>query len=150
MAKQEICVGNKVRSGDDPESATGVVKKIVSTTKVEVSWDYGSTDIVFVDDIELHDSSTLEERFQKLFEKVHPQIQAKLTDAATLINQAVELAEEHGIPFCPDENIMWCAPSYIPNSFKKKFPGLDPEFWCDLTSAGGDERYGGWQQSQTC
>lgn len=150
MAKQEISVGDRVRSGDDPESATGVVKKIVSTTKVEVCWDYGSTDVVPADSVELYDGSKLEEQFQKVFETIHPQIQAKLTEASNLINQAVALAEENGLPFCPDKDIMWCSPSYIPKSFKRKFPGLDSDFWCDLTRAGGDDRYGGWQMSQTC
>ena len=92
----------------------------------------------------------LEKQFEDTFKKVHPQIQEKLEAAAALIDEAAKMSEDNGIPFRPDVDIMFCSPSYIPESMNSKFPDLDWDFVSSLTSAGGDERYSGWQSSQIC
>lgn len=91
----------------------------------------------------------LEQEFEKVFKEHHAEIQEKLAAAAKLINEAEAIAEKYGIPFRPKDHIMWCKPSYIPESMEEKFPGLDSEFWSDVAGAWGGE-YPGWQQSQTC
>lgn len=94
--------------------------------------------------------SQLETEFRATFEKVHPEIQAKLEEAARLINEACALAEEHGVPFRPKKRLVFIAPSYIPRSFAQKFPELYEEYdlWADITGAHGSDE--GWQYSQTC
>ena len=90
----------------------------------------------------------LEAAFKKACDEVYEQIQSKLAAASALINEAVELSDQYGVPFCPREDIMWCSPSYVPESFEKKFKGIDYDFVYDLTEAGGGDT--GWQTSQTC
>ncbi len=94
-------------------------------------------------------AAALEAEFTKVFNEHHGEIQAKLTAASQLIEEAVKLAEQHGIPFRPDEEIMFCRPSYFPASFDKKFKGLDWDFLYDLTEASGGQ-YDGWHLSQVC
>ena len=91
----------------------------------------------------------MEEEFLKTFNSIHDEIQSKLAAAAKLINEAEALSEAHGIPFRPDETIMFCEPSYIPESLQEKFPELNIDFWTEITGAYG-YGYSGWQQSQVC
>jgi uncharacterized protein (DUF302 family) len=91
----------------------------------------------------------LEKEFERVFDEVHPQIQDKLAQAAKLIREAEALSEKHGIPFRPKEEIMFCRPSYLPDSLNEKFPDLDSEFWNAVTDAWAYD-YQGWQQSQVC
>lgn len=107
----------------------------------------------FTDDMDaetLKAAEAMEAEFTKVFNEHHPEIQAKLAQAVKLITEAEALADKHGIPFRPEDHIMFCKPSYLPESMKEKFPGLDMEFIMDLTEAYGDENYPGWQLSQTC
>src|SRR6266850_1381638 len=90
----------------------------------------------------------LEKTFIKVFNENHGEIQAKISAAAKLIDEAESLSEQYGIPFKPKSSLMWCRPSYLPKSLKEKFPGIDMEFVMDSTGAYGDEGYSGWQMSQ--
>jgi site-specific DNA-adenine methylase len=92
----------------------------------------------------------LEKEFEKLYADHNQEIQDKLKEASRLIDEAVKLSEQYGLPFKPEEDIMWCNPSYLPHSFKGKFPELDEEFVYTVTDASGYWDYGGWQSSQTC
>lgn len=106
-----------------------------------------------VEELELAgpDTTELEAEFQKTFDTIHPLIQSNLEEAARLINEAVQLSEKNGIPFCPKAKLAWIAPSYIPKSFEKLFPEIakDGDFWTTVTDAHGGY-YKGWQYSQTC
>lgn len=94
--------------------------------------------------------------FLNEYEKIHDEISYKLRMAAALIDEAAELSEEYGIPFCPPQRIMWCRPAYFPGSFQDKFQDNSEEFieFVDyITNAGyfnDGDTYTGWQQSQTC
>lgn len=94
--------------------------------------------------------AVLEKEYEDLCKKVSPQIQEKLAAAAKLISEATKLSEEHGIPFRPAVDIMWCNPSYIPSSLAEKHPDLEEDFISDVAGAWGGGDYPGWQQSQTC
>jgi hypothetical protein len=104
-----------------------------------------------------YDREQLEHEFAETFNKVHPEIQAKLEQASALIKEAVALSETHGVPFRPAKGLLGFRMSYIPSSLKKKFPPeftdeMDDEwydFWTSLTGAHGGE-YDGWQSSQVC
>ena len=88
--------------------------------------------------------------FEQTFNSVHEQIQSKIAAAAKLLDEATDLADKHGVPFRPNVGTPFRM-SYIPDSFKEKFPDVaDGSDWCDFTGAHGDTYYGGWQSSQTC
>lgn len=94
----------------------------------------------------------LENDFKEVFNKIHPEIQDKITQAAKLIGEAEELSEKYGIPFQPDVGIPFRM-SYIPSTLQKKWAKLciddGLEFIYDHTGAYGGE-YDGWQSSQVC
>jgi site-specific DNA-adenine methylase len=94
--------------------------------------------------------SNLEEEFKKIHEKYTPEIQEKLEAAAKLINEAEALSETHGLPFRPQCDLMFCNPSYLPESLEEKFPNIDREFVMTLTDAYANDEYPGWQTSQIC
>lgn len=100
--------------------------------------------------MESYAETDLEKEFEKVFSEHNAEIQEKLAAAVKLINEAEAIAEKYGLPFRPNEHIMWCRPSYIPESMKEKFPQLEQDFWSTVTNAWGDERYAGWQSSQVC
>lgn len=93
----------------------------------------------------------LEREFEETFNKVHPEILAKMKQADKLFGEAEKLSEEYGIPFRGGPFNM----SYIPESLNKKWDKLIKEheyghdFISDLTGAYGGE-YDGWQTSQVC
>lgn len=103
-------------------------------------------EIVMEDEL---DPLALENEFQKVFEEVNPLIQSNLKEAARLINEAVALSEKSGVPFRPKDKLAWIAPSYIPKSFRDKFPHVEQDFVEQVTDSYGGY-YKGWQYSQTC
>jgi len=94
----------------------------------------------------------LEQVFRNTFAEHNPEIQAKLAEAAKLIKDAENIAEEHGIPFSPEANIMQGMPTgYVPESFESIFGELkqeDSEVIYELTHTYNHE-YTGWQNSST-
>jgi hypothetical protein len=96
------------------------------------------------------DESELEKEFEKTFKEIEPLIQAKIAAAVVLLNEAEGLSYQYGIPFRPKEEIMFCSPSYLPESMKEKWPDLDEDFVRELTGAFGYDGWDGWQQSQVC
>src|ERR1700723_2063982 len=67
----------------------------------------------------------LEREFLKTFHAVHGKIQENLRQASLLIEEAVKLSEENGMPFRPKFNLCGFKMSYIPRSMEEKFPKLD-------------------------
>lgn len=94
------------------------------------------------------DPLAIEAEFQQVFESINPLIQQNLKEAARLINEAVALSEKSGVPFRPQEKLVWMTPSYIPESFREKFPYVEQDFVEQVTEAYGCDD--GWQYSQTC
>lgn len=113
-------------------------------------WDapYAHVDELQIVEEDSQDPLALEAEFQQVFEQVHPLIQANLAEAARLINEAVSLSEKSGVPFCPKEKLTWIKPSYIPKSFREKFPNVEKDFVEQVTDSYG--WHDGWQYSQTC
>lgn len=94
----------------------------------------------------------LEQAFLKEIEEVNPLIQAKLKEASKALKEAVQLAEQHGIPFQFGISPIWN--SYTPYSFDAKWGdklNLDRD---DYDSMGVWENmpseYGGWEHSAVC
>lgn len=91
----------------------------------------------------------LEAKFRQTVDKYNPEIQTKLAAAVELIEQAENIANEHGIPFRPNMSITGFSMSYIPENFNALFGSLDSDLVYDATNASGQD-YAGWQTSQTC
>lgn len=99
---------------------------------------------------------SFEKEFKEVFDKINPEIQSKLEQAAQLISEATSLSEKHGIPFRLEHGIPFQM-SYIPDSLEKFFPALkEDENWdlhekmCKITGSYDCGEYSGWQSSQTC
>jgi len=100
--------------------------------------------------------NSFEKDFKEVFDKINPEIQSKLEQAAQLIGEATSLSEEHGIPFKPKHGIPFQM-SYVPESLEERFPALEKDkdwvlhdkMW-NLTGAYNSGGYSGWQSSQNC
>lgn len=93
--------------------------------------------------------SELEQEFRKLVDNKFNLINAKLNQANQLIDEAISISEEYGIPF--SSSLSQVGQSYYPNSFRKKFPDLDIDFVSEVTgSYHNDPEYGGWEHSAVC
>lgn len=96
----------------------------------------------------------LEQKFRSVFAKHNPDIQEKINQAAKLIKEAEDIAEQHGIPFAPEANLMQGMPTgYVPVSFDAIFGDLREdddanEVINELTGVYCGE-YAGWQNSSS-
>jgi len=91
----------------------------------------------------------LELEFKALVDTVGKEIQTKVEMAEKLLDEAVELADRHGIPFYP--GISTLGQPYVPASFKERFGALDKELVGDLTDIGEYSLgHTGWRRSQLC
>jgi hypothetical protein len=96
----------------------------------------------------------LADEFEALCTKVQPQIIEKLAKARELIDEAVALAEEHGVPFMGSPSRLRNA--YVPESFSSsKFAKLDEEIVQEIAGVYGEYMSevldsGGWLHSAVC
>ena len=92
--------------------------------------------------------SALEAEFESLVKGPHGTLlEEKLKQASKLLDEAVALADEHGIPF---QGISFVRNPYIPQKFIDKFQELDSDFvdrLVDVSMYGEYGRYAGWQHS---
>lgn len=115
-------------------------------TFVSVKWDDGTEEPVNEEELTPVDS-TLEREFRLTYYSARDKIAEKLAKADKLIDEAVALSEEYGVPFSayvsPLNN------SYFPRSMEEKFPEIDLVFVSELTEASNE--YGsGWEHSAVC
>lgn len=89
--------------------------------------------------------SDLEKEFTVLHNQVGDLIREKVETAQVLLNEAIKLSDEHGIPF--ETSLSYIDNQYIPSSFKRKFAHLDQDF---LESLGIYNTDSGWQHSDIC
>lgn len=98
--------------------------------------------------------SKLVAEFEAHCSTVRDQIDAKLDEATTALNEAIALSEKSGVPF--STHISFLGNSFVPESFNKsKFAKIDYSELSEVTgiySEYGNElfSYGGWEHSQVC
>lgn len=114
-------------------------------TYAVVKWDDGTTDTVDLDDLDQEDS-TLEREFRNTANQVLVKIQEKVRAASKLLDEAVELSEQHGIPFSSE--ISFLGQPYKPTTFEEKYGEIDADFVDSVTGAYCE--YEGWQHSDVC
>lgn len=117
------------------------------TTYVDVKWDDGTESQHDMDDLEEEDSE-MERDFRKAVHYADELIQAKLDEASAAINEAVKIAERHGIPF--RSHVSPISNHYYPRSLEQKFEGLDKEFVQTITDTYNEYESTGWKHSAVC
>lgn len=97
-----------------------------------VKWDDGeetSVDLYSITGVD----SELERQFRLESRKIMIKIDKKLDAARKALREAVDLSEEHGIPF--NSSISFLSQSYTPSSLSSIYSDLDKEFVTELTGA---------------
>ena len=99
-------------------------------------------------------NTELEAQFRKRCETVVPKIDAWIMAANKARDEAVSLADEHGIPFY-SSGVSSISQAYVPSSFERNgYNELDSDLVEELTGISSyqvSESYGGgWQASQIC
>jgi ATP-dependent protease HslVU (ClpYQ) ATPase subunit len=92
--------------------------------------------------------STLENDFRNIVNIHREEISSKLHEAEALLDEAVKIAEEHGIPFYA--NVSPISQNYTPRSFREKFSDVDSEVIYEVLNGDGPGRSVGWQHSAVC
>lgn len=89
---------------------------------------------------------SLEDDFKKAVEDNVILIEAKLSQASALLDEAIAISEEHGIPFYA--SVSELGQQYTPASFKKLWGKVDDKVLEDLDVYPGE--YDGWTHSAVC
>jgi len=97
------------------------------------------------------DQKSIEAEYRKTVKKFLPKIEAKLSQAEKLINEATDIADEHGIPFygiCP------LSQQYTPEGVPTLHDDVDcnQKLFEEITGCSPDSEYGntGWEHSASC
>ncbi len=97
----------------------------------------------------MDDNKQLEEEFLALVSSIGEQIKAKIRIAEQALDEAVDLADKHGIPFYSE--VSQIGQSYVPDSFDERFESLDKETVADLLDISEyNLNHMGWRHSQVC
>ena len=163
MSEYTFSVGDRVQLIDD--DLIGEIKSLLSKDDdgeivefATVLWDDSDeAEECRLDELEpegeqdeIEPESELEAAFQKACDEHMKEIDEQLELASDALDKAVELSEKYGIPFSAGTSPL--GQSYVPNSFEKKFPGLESSFAEEITGA-YSEYYGeggGWEHSAVC
>jgi len=114
--------------------------------KISVKWDDGKEE-TGLSPWHVHpEDSPLEREFRLKAAEVGALIGAKLAIAEQAIDEAVAIAEEHGISF--SAGVSPLGQSYMAESASDKWPDLSKEFMNGVTDSYGE--YDGWQHSAVC
>lgn len=113
---------------------------------IDVKWDDGEEQKEVSRYDVVAEDSEIERAFRLAVGEAQDRIYAKLAAAEKLIDEAVAISEETGIPF--SAGVSPLGQSYLPNSLHEKFPDIDRSFANEIAEAYGE--YEGWQHSQVC
>jgi hypothetical protein len=154
MEKNAAKIDLKVRLISEP-SCRGTIIALSSKKNADdviVEWQDGDCSAINPIDIEEAPPSDgrLEREFEALADAVGAEIQAKLTEAERLLNEACALADEHGLPF--HTNVSLLGQPYVPEAFETKWRDLDRDFVANITEVAPYDLSSayGWQHSQVC
>lgn len=123
------------------KSETELVMKSIS-----VKWDDGTEQTGLSPWHVQTEDTEFEREFRLKAPAILDLINEKLAIADKAIDEAVAIAEEHGISF--SAGVSPLGQSYIAGSAADKWPEVSKEFMNGITEAYGE--YDGWQHSQVC
>lgn len=118
----------------------------IEIKSIDVKWDDGEEQKGLSQYDVYPEDSEVERAFRLAMNEAQSRIDEKMEEAWKAVNEAVKISEETGIPF--SAGVSPLSQSYIPNSLAEKFPGVDREFYSDVSGAYGE--YEGWQHSAVC
>jgi ribosomal protein L14E/L6E/L27E len=101
-------------------------------TYAVIKWDDGTSDTVDMDDLDQEDSA-LEREFRNVATEATTKIMEKVRAASKLLQEAVDISEQYGIPFSSE--ISFLGQPYKPASFEDKFGDIDDDFVDSVTGA---------------
>jgi len=116
-------------------------------TWANVKWDDNTSDSVDIEDLDTEDSP-LEREFRTKAGEVLSEIYRKVSASAKLLEEAVKLSEEHGIPF--SSSVSFLGQSYFPTSFESKYPDVSSDIVYAITEASSEYGGAGWEHSDVC
>lgn len=153
MLKNQISQGLRISDKDGNKLGTIVaVETKMQTNSAIVSWDDGQICNVKYSKLKMvpNHSGDLEKEFMEISDKIGNEIKSRINEANKALNEALKLAEDHGLPFYSD--IIQVGSCYVPNSYHSKWDKLNPEFVSDITEVlSGDLKYTrGWSTSEVC
>ena len=155
---KELKIGDRVRD-EDGEKGT-IIRLGDNSIFVRFDNEDEDSDIDFVaTDLDLitPEDSQLAEEFSQLCKSVHKEIDDKISQAAVLLREAVEISEKNGVPF--SSQVSFLGNSFVPGSFSKsKFAKLDTNQVCEIAGVYGEyirDMFGGygngsWVHSGVC
>lgn len=101
------------------------------------------------EDSEYGNDPELEAEFKKAVNDASVKINEKLNAAYKLVNEAVDISEEYGIPFSSYVSLL--SNNYTPQSFEKQFGELNFDWVQEETGCWTDDPGDyGWQHSAIC
>ena len=133
-------------------SGYGYQKKTVTETYIKtisIKWDDGTESLNVTPWSAQPEDSALEREFRIKCREVDALIQEKLAIADKAIDEAIAIAEEHGIPF--NASVSQLSQSYRTRSFPSKWKGVSEAFADEITDSYSDGGgYYGWVHSAVC
>ena len=116
--------------------------------KVTVKWDDGEEETLDQWSVQPEDSE-LEREFRTKAPDILDQINEKLDLANKYLSEAMDIAEEHGVPF--SSGISPLGQNYMTRSFPSKWDGVSKEVVDSVTETHAEYGdYYGWQHSAVC
>lgn len=96
------------------------------------------------------EQKNIEAEYRKTVKKFLPKIEAKLSQAAKLINEATDIADEHGIPFYGLSPVsQQYTPEGVPTLHNDE--DLNQELFEEITGCSPTSEYdNGWEHSAIC
>lgn len=93
-------------------------------------------------------SSQLELEFRSLKDLIGREINAHLSNAQRLLNEALDISEKHGVPFFSE--VSHLPQTYVPRSFPDRFGSMDMDRVEEMMDANIDPSQDGWERSAVC
>lgn len=140
-----ITPSKRVKTNDYWRESKSIQEEMV--TYANVKWNDGTTDTLDIESITVPDTE-LERDFRKAYWANEDRIQDKVSQAASLLQEAVRIAEETGVSF--RTHISPVSNAYFPRSREERFPELDSQFVSDVTEAYNEYDSTGWRHSAVC
>jgi len=109
------------------------------------------TDIFNDENEEVSSNLELEKEFEQVYNNAIKLIKVEIAKADAALEAAQKIADQYGIPFY--STLSPLSQGYVPDSFEKKFPGLDDKKVSQITGVYdryGNGLYSGWQHSDIC
>ena len=173
MSHSDWKVGDRVQKSEWPDRkeviTTGAVSEVITATREKQSYHYsygrkGTSEMeTYIDKISIKwdngteeqgvspwhvspEDSEYEREFRIKSREISDLIHEKLAIADKAIDEAVAIAEEHGVSF--SAGVSPLGQSYMAASAMEKWPEVSKRFMSEITETHGE--YDGWQHSAVC